>query len=57
MNTNNLIHSFFNPKSVKTEKVTKYTPRVQSTVKPTEKLTYNEIHEQIQNQLNIYKNK
>ena len=57
MNTNNLIHSFFNSKTVKTEKVTKYTPRVQSTVKPTEKLTYNEIHEQIQNQLNINKNK
>ena len=57
MNTNNLIHSFFNPKSVKTEKVTKYTLRVQSTVHPSKKYTYNEVHEQIQNQLNINKNK
>ena len=57
MNTNNLIHSFFNPKSVKTEKVTKYTPRVQSTVKPSKKYNYNELMNNIYSQIKINKNK
>jgi len=33
-----------------------YIPRIQSTVKPKEKLTYNEIHQHINNELRNEKN-
>jgi len=36
----------------KVEWTNEYTPKVQSTVRPDEKLTYNEIHQHINKQLN-----
>jgi len=48
---NNKINDFFNSKVVKTEWTNKYTIKVQSTVKPKKKFTYNEIAEHIYKQL------
>jgi len=50
---NNKINDFFNSKRVKTEWTNKYTPRVQSTVQPSKKYTYNEIAQNIYEQLKI----
>ena len=48
----NSINDFFNAsKDVKTEWGNKYTIKVQSTVRPSKKYTYNEVHQNINKQL------
>ena len=47
------INDFFNYKTVETEWTNEYIIKIQSTVKPKEKLTYNEIHEHINKQLKL----
>lgn len=54
MNTQQKIESFLSRfKGAKIENEYNPTPRIQSTVKPKEKLTYNEISEHIYKQLKI----
>ena len=48
---NNKINDFFNFKVVKTEWTNEYTIKVQSTVQPSKKYTYNEVHQNINKQL------
>ena len=45
------IFKAFNPKKVIVADGNVFTPRIQSTVEPKKKLTYNEIHEHIYKQL------
>ena len=45
------INDFFNSKVVETDWSNEYTIKIQSTVKPKEKLSYNEIHQHINKQL------
>ena len=47
----NSINDFFNSKVVKTEWTNEYSIKVQSTVRPSKKYTYNEVHQNINKQL------
>ena len=47
----NTINDFFNSKVVEVEWGNKYTIKVQSTVQPSKKYTYNEVHQNINKQL------